>query len=688
MPSARIFCLAAWALMQSAGFAAAADERPNILFIMSDDHAAHALSAYGSKVNKTPQLDRIAREGVRFTHCFVTNSICTPSRAAILTGKYSHVNGVTVFNAFDGRQPTFPKLFRAAGYQTAVIGKWHLFSDPTGFDYWNVLPGQGLYHDPVMIEMGKEKKHEGYATDLITDFSIDWLEKRDRSKPFLLLSHHKAPHREWSPSPAHASLYEDEDLPLPETFDDDYRGRSRAAAEATMRIERDFTRTDLKRDPPPGLTPAELKRWNYQRYMKDYLRCVASIDDNVGRLLDYLESSGLARNTVVVYTSDQGFFLGDHGWYDKRFMYEESLRMPLLIRFPPLIAAGRVEDSMVLNVDFAPTLLELAGIAIPADMQGRSFLPLLKGEKPADWRTSMYYRYYHYPEHHRVQPHYGVRTRRHKLIYFDRLDEWELFDLEKDPREMRNVHAEPEYAPVVAELERELARLRAELEDDDSYLGPADAPLDKLPLELVLRWEFDDGEEGRALDASGKGHHGIIVEGRRVPGRRGLALQLEGNGRVEIQRPPASLAPQRKALAAGAWCRPEAAQGVLVSHGGASHGFSLYLEGGTPHFAVRRAGTLFVVRAPEPAAPGEWLHLAGAIGEGGELQLFVGGKLAATSRAGAIHERPIEGFTVGADPGSAVGSYAAPSAWKGAIDDLRCYWGQLDETTLREWAGN
>src|SRR5882672_10738134 len=370
--------------------------RPNILFIMSDDHAAHAISAYGSKINQTPNLDQIAREGVRFDRCFVVNSICSPSRATILTGKYSHLNGVPVFNRFDGSQPTLAKYLQAAGYHTGMIGKWHLFSDPTGFDYWNILPGQGVYHDPVLIEMGERKKHPGYVTDLITDFSIAFLKNRPKDKPFFLMCHHKAPHRPWQPDAKHAHLYDGVDIPEPVTFNDDYRTRSDAAREAAMRIDRDLTKTDLKQDPPPDLSGAALKHWKYQRYIKDYLACIAAVDDNVGRLLDYLDQSGLAENTIVIYTSDQGFFLGDHGWFDKRFMYEESLRMPFLVRYPGHIKPGTVNDSMILNVDFAPTFLQYAGLSTPGGVQGRSIMPLLDGKTPANWRTEMYYRYYHY----------------------------------------------------------------------------------------------------------------------------------------------------------------------------------------------------------------------------------------------------------------------------------------------------
>jgi arylsulfatase A-like enzyme len=442
---------------------------PNILYIMADDHAAHAISAYGSKINKTPNIDRIAKDGMRLTNCFVTNSICTPSRATIITGQYSHINGVPVFNHIDPKRATLAKYLQTAGYHTGMIGKWHLGTDPAGFDYWNVLPGQGVYHDPTFIDMGQKKKIPGYATDIITDLSIAFIDKRPKDKPFFLMCHHKAPHRPWDPDEKHAKMFENVDVPLPETFDDDYEGKSAAAKEATMRIDRDLNARDLKIKPPEGLTGKDLKKWKYQRYMRDYLACVASIDDNVGRLLDYLDKNGLADNTIVVYTSDQGFFLGDHNWFDKRFMYEESLRMPFVVRWPGVIKPGSVSDAMVLNVDFAPMMLEAAGQKVPSDMQGRSFLPTLKGETPKDWRTSMYYRYYHYPMHHRVQPHYGVRTDRYKLIYFNKIKEWELYDLEKDPKEMKNLIGDASLTETIKKLKDEMYRLKKELKDEDQF---------------------------------------------------------------------------------------------------------------------------------------------------------------------------------------------------------------------------
>ena len=463
--------------------------RPNILFIMSDDHASHAISSYGSRINQTPNLDRIADGGMILQNCFCVNSICTPSRANILTGTHSHLNGVkTLSDPLDGRKPNVAKILQADGYQTAMVGKWHLGhggnADPTGFDYWNVLPGQGLYHDPVMLEPDGEKTHKGYTTDIITDFSLEWLQNRDKERPFFLMCHHKAPHRPWDSDEKHAHMFEDEDVPMPDNFFDDYANRSNAAKDAKMRVFGHMSERDLKIDtlgpPPEGLSEKELANWQYQRYIKEYLRCVASIDDNVGRMLDYLDAEGIADDTLVIYTSDQGFFLGDHGWYDKRFMYEESLRMPFLVRYPREIQPGSSCDAIALNIDFAETWLDYAGLSIPDDMQGTSLRPLFNGDTPDDWRTSMYYRYWMHLTHHHVPAHYGIRTHRYKLIYYygealgttgsidePKEPEWEFFDLEKDPNEMCSVYDDPAYADIVTELTAELYRLKAEAKDEE-----------------------------------------------------------------------------------------------------------------------------------------------------------------------------------------------------------------------------
>ncbi|MEI7900152.1 MAG: sulfatase [bacterium] len=443
--------------------------RPNILYIMSDDHAAHAISAYGSRINQTPNIDRLAQQGARFDRVFAVNSICTPSRACILTGKYSHINGVPVFNRFDGSQPTVAKYLQAAGYHTGMFGKWHLGSDPEGFDCWTVLPGQGDYFNPKFLVPGGQTNVTGYVTDIITDLSIEFLKSRPKDKPFFLMCHHKAPHRNWQPDAKHKAMFADKVIPEPPTLRDDYAGRADALRECTQKVLQNLTPSDTKGPPPAGLAGDALLKWKYQRYMQDYLACVQSVDDNVGRLLDYLDQSGLADNTIIIYTSDQGFFLGDHGLYDKRFMYEESIRMPFLVRWPGVVKPGSVQAAMGINVDFAPTFMEAAGLPVPADMQGRSLVPLLKGERPADWRTSWYYRYYHDPGDHNTRAHYGVRTETHKLICFWKKDQWEMYDLVKDPAELHNLYDDPSQADTVAKLKAELYRLKKELKDEDQF---------------------------------------------------------------------------------------------------------------------------------------------------------------------------------------------------------------------------
>jgi len=489
-----IVAAAAILLSKTVDATAAENNRPNILFIMSDDHAYQALSCYGSRVNKTPNLDRIASGGVRFDNCFVTNSICGPCRAVILTGKYNHLNGfVHNGNRFYGGQQTFPKLLQKAGYQTAVIGKWHLKTEPTGFDHWHVLIGQGPYYNPRMRTPDGEVKHTGYTTNIITDEALDWLKnQRDSEKPFMMMYQHKAPHRNWQPGPKYLNLYDDVTIPEPDTLFDDYSGRGRAAHEQAMTIARHMNDNDLKFTQPRGLTESQLAvwneayrpkneafraanltgddlvRWKYQRYMKDYLRCIAAVDDNVGRVLDYLDESGLADNTIVIYSSDQGFYLGEHGWYDKRWMYEESLRTPLIMRWPGKIKAGTTNTEMVSNLDFAETFLDIAGVEIPGDMQGRSFKPMLEGKTIPDWRTSFFYHYYEFPGPHAVRRHYGIRTARYKLIRYYNIDEWELFDLDRDPHEMVSVHADPAYANVTTNLKKQLQELRVKYKDDGS----------------------------------------------------------------------------------------------------------------------------------------------------------------------------------------------------------------------------
>ncbi len=440
--------------------------RPNILFIMSDDHAAQAISAYGSKINKTPNIDRLAREGVKAENCFCTNSICTPSRASILTGQYSHKNGVKTLN--DQLAPesrSVAKYLQGNQYQTAMIGKWHLGTEPQGFDFWRILPGQGAYYDPVFLEQGGKKQYQGYCTDLITDFTLDWLKGADRERPFFLMCHHKAPHRAWDPGPKYRDFLKDARVAEPRSLHEAVRHGVK------MRVGEDMTERDLKQKPPAGLSGKGLREWAYQVYIKDYLRCVQSVDDSVGRILDYLDESGQKNNTLVVYTSDQGFFLGEHGLYDKRLMYEEALRMPFLARYPEEIPAGSVNRDLLLNVDFAHTFLDFAGMGRDQYMDGESFRTNLQGRTADNWRKSMYYRYWMHddPDHH-VPAHYGVRTAEHKLICFPMNGvKWELYDLKQDPGEMRNVYGEPRYADVVKRLGKELIRLQHKYGDEPAH---------------------------------------------------------------------------------------------------------------------------------------------------------------------------------------------------------------------------
>ncbi len=478
---------------------AAADKMPpNILFIFSDDLAFQAISAYGEKrqLLQTPNMDRIAKEGIRFDRCLVTNSICGPSRATILTGKYSHMNGFynNSNSTFDSSQQTYAKILQKSGYSTAVIGKWHLVTDPVGFDHWQILPGQGVYYNPPMTRNGEKIKETGYTTDVITDRSIEWLANRDKSKPFMLMAQHKAPHREWSPAIRHLGWDKDRVYPEPETLFDDFAGRSKAVSDHDMGIENTFTDLDAKLKTPGGMTPEQLKEWNayyeprneayrkspptgkdlvrwrYNRYMHDYLGCVKAVDESVGKLLDYLDKEGLTENTIVVCTSDQGFYLGEHGWFDKRWIFEESLRSPMLVRWPGKTKPGSVSKDIVSLLDVAQTFLDVAGQPIPGDMQGRSLVPLLKGERPSNWRDSFYYHYYEYPAPHRVRPHYGVVTERFKLVHYYNtdVDEWELLDREKDPLEVKNFYNDPAYADTVKKLHTELERLRKEVKEPET----------------------------------------------------------------------------------------------------------------------------------------------------------------------------------------------------------------------------
>ncbi|MFC1498108.1 sulfatase [Verrucomicrobiota bacterium] len=473
--------------------------KPNILFIFSDDHACQAIGAYGSIINKTPNIDRIAAEGTIFRNNFCCNSICAPSRATVLTGKHSHMNGqLTNRKRFNGKQMTFPKLLQKTGYQTAIFGKWHLGSNPTGFDEWMVFSsGQGAYYNPKYATPRGTWDGKGYSANITTNLALDWLNKREKNsnKPFLLMCQYKAPHRNWKAAPEYFTKYQNETIPEPPTLFDDYSGRTSSAGNHKMGIDKHMSMSyDLKvMDKPFGFTANDRKlweetygkenrefkkanlqgkdlvRWKYQRYIKDYLRCVSAVDDNVGRILDHLKETGLDKNTIVIYSSDQGFYLGEHGWFDKRWMYEESLRMPLVMRWPGKIKPGSEIKAMTQNIDFAPTFLEAAGVAVPEEMQGKSIIPLLKNPD-TEWRKSIYY-HYHENQGHGVPAHYGVRTERYKLIHFYKSKEWELFDLKKDPQELNSVYDQADYQEIRARLHKELDKLQRHYKIDASLLS-------------------------------------------------------------------------------------------------------------------------------------------------------------------------------------------------------------------------
>ncbi|MEO1584317.1 MAG: sulfatase [Planctomycetota bacterium] len=506
-----------WAIvvfvLATSGIACCQDDRPNIIFIMSDDHGWQAIGTYGSDRNETPNIDRIAREGARLDNFFVGNSICAPSRATMLTGLHSHANGLTDNRRpFDASQRHIAKMLQDSGYQTALVGKWHLECEPTGFDYYDRLVKQGFYYNPVMRLQDEsssegyiQRRKTGYVTDIITDDAIAWLEtERDSKKPFLLCVHHKAPHRDWKPALRHLDLYTDGPLPEPDTLLDDWSGKGNAARAQEMTIAEHLHDGDLKLSPPRRMTPGQarawdeayaprnaelerlglegdaLTRWKYQRYAKDYLRCIASVDESTGRILDTLAHLDLDENTIVIYTSDQGWYLGEHGWYDKRWMYEESFRTPFLIRWPGVIEPGTVVGALTQNIDIAPTMLDAAGEDIPSDMHGVSMLPVLAGATPDDWRSSVYYRYYEYPGYHNVRRHEGVRTDRYKLIHFYRQNEWELYDLERDPDEMSNAIDDLRYVDTITALKLELERLKQQyaVPPGEHYRPPADGRKD------------------------------------------------------------------------------------------------------------------------------------------------------------------------------------------------------------------
>jgi arylsulfatase A-like enzyme len=664
--------------------------RPNIIFLFADDHGAQAISAYGSRLLSTPGIDRLAREGMLFERCLVTNSICAPSRAVILTGRYSHLNGV-IDNAlpFDGTQVTFPRLLQASGYETAIIGKWHLKSRPAGFDHYEVLPGQGHYYNPDFLTPDGRVRREGHSTSLITERSLDWLRERDSGdRPFLLMCQFKAPHRNWMPAPEHLGAFRDRDLPEPATLFDDGSGRASPASRQKMTIARHLTPTyDLSSVLPPAegqgdagwwrgsfgrMTPAQRKawedafreenaelaaaglegealvRWKYQRYVKNYLRCILGVDQAVGRLLEHLDRSGLAENTIVIYSSDQGWFLGEHGWYDKRWMYEESLRTPLLVRWPRVVRPGSRSSRIVSNLDLAPTLLEATGLAVPSEMQGASLLPLLRGEPVEDWREDFYYHYYEYPGPHAVRRHCGVSTARYKLIHYYEEGEWELFDLHRDPDELRSVYGDERYAEVREEMRGRLARLQRELGEDAPHAARSELQerfLRERAARIPSRWAWKQGEAPEELEVWGS------------PLAAGAVVRLAEGGEA----------------------------GVVLAQGGSRNGWSLVIADGRPRWTLRRSGVRDTLRAPEPLPAGEQVPVVGRLTAGGRMELWVAGRRVAAKEAGLIPWNPREPLSFRADRGAQVLAGKWPSRAPFEITAAAVHLGTLEEEGLRRW---
>jgi arylsulfatase A-like enzyme len=686
-------------------------QRPNILFIFSDDHAYQAISAYGFGLNQTPNIDRIAAEGMRFDRCLTTNSLCGPSRATLLTGKYSHLNGFynNTNSRFDGSQVTFPKLMQQAGYQTAIIGKWHLETDPTGFDFWEILPGQGQYYNPPMILNGQKVTKSGYVTDIITDDTLDWLKnQRDKSKPFVMMCQHKAPHREWEPALPNLGMYDSVTFPEPPTLFDDYSGRGKGEHEQDMMIASTMNDRDLKLAPPPDLNAEQRKvwdayyepknaefrklnlhgkdlvRWKYQRYMHEYCTTIASVDQSVGKLLAYLKESGLDQNTLVIYSSDQGFFLGEHGWFDKRWIFEESLRTPLIVRWPGVVKPGTVNADLVSNLDYAETILDAAGLAAPPEMQGRSLVPILQGNTPADWRKDFYYHYYEHPGPHNVPKQYGVITDRYKLVYFYEPQEnyWELFDLKTDPREMTSVYGDPAYQDIRKDLHQQLDRLRKDLKEpaqdapetmieDAAGAGKTESA---QPLNAwVLEYRFDKDSQEKVPDASGKSgpgsFHGVAI----ADGRNGsTAARFDGKSWIDV--------PKAKALnpAVGAWTvevifKSDQPDGVVLAHGGASNGYILWLENGRPCFAVVGSGQTSKVSSDGTVA-GQWTKVRAGF-DAGNVWISVNGETAIKSPLARTIERyPSDGIQIGADLGSQVLGAEHPK-FNGLVESARIFSG-------------
>ena len=649
-----LLVLAASSLLAASRPVRQAQGRPNIVWIFSDDHAYQAIGAYGGRLQKenlTPNIDSLARDGMLFERAYVGNSICAPSRATLLTGKHSHMNG-----KFDNRggfnhdQQQFQKILQKNGYQTAMIGKIHLDGAMQGFDYWEVLPGQGRYINPQFITANGKTEYEGHSTDIVTDRALNWLKTGvDAARPFMLMVHYKAPHRNWQPADRIMQEFRKRTFPEPENLFDDYEGRGEAARRQDMSIEKTMSlKGDLKVVPGSErakyleehkLEGRDLVRWKYQAYMQDYLGCVAGVDENIGRLLAYLKETGLEKNTVVMYSADQGFYLGEHGWFDKRFMYEESFRTPLLARWPGVIKPGQRNRDLVQNIDFAETFLDIAGAPIPDDMQGRSLVPLLKGETPADWRNSLYYHYYEYPAVHSVRRHEGVADGRYKLIRFYGVDvpdgeEWELYDLEKDPAEMKSIYGEPEMAGKVSALKAELDRLKK------VYEVPENGGLEIRP------------HTQRGAGSAGKEKIKFNFSKGAVPNNK--APYIEGRG-IDV-------------TAAFAYSGKD---GVLVAQGGASEGYALWIKGGVPQWTVKRTDEGATVAGSDKLSSGQHTLNVAQDKKGAVVMKLDGKEIARGSVGGAFNLQPNDSLSVGSDSGSPVTEYGKSNSYPDEIGSVK-----------------
>ncbi|MCP4640029.1 MAG: sulfatase-like hydrolase/transferase [bacterium] len=667
----------------------AAKQRPNMVFALIDDQAWNALGFSGRfPFLKTPNMDRLAREGAQFANAFVTTSLCSPSRASFLTGCYAHTHGVRTNEKLDPDPAlkTFPRALQGAGYETAFVGKWHMkpTAEPRpGFDYWLSFRGQGQYKNPPLNENGREFTAEGYMTDILTDYALRWLDQ-PRDKPFCLLLWHKAVHGPFTPAPRHADAFPDAQMDEPPNFRDDLSGKPEWMRRAKKYGARRGQWAESEGKPvPEALTPGQ---WQPAagHHMK-YLRALLAVDESLGRVLDALEASGELDNTCVVFSSDNGFFLGEHGRGDKRLMYEESLRIPILVRYPPLARPGAVVKPMALNIDVAPTLLDVAGVRAPKTMQGESLLPLLKGNATR-WRESFLYEYFQEGWLPGLPTMVGVRTPDWKLVHYPEYgdDSDEMYDLQADPHELANLAHDETRAAKRAALRNELERLKK----DTEFTMPQAHTVHRVrvPIELALHYDFEGMTDGTVIDRSGKGHDGVCNGLKPAAGRTGSAGAFDGNACIHMQ-PGGEPDPSEKPFTVTAWVRPDAANGVIMSHGGQTQGFSLYLHDGVPYFTIRVHGDGSMVRGPSRLRTAEWVHVAAVLTEQAGLALYVNGERVATADPfDFVPVRPNEGLTIGADVGTPAGDYSKAPNWRGLMDDVRIYWGELPERRLRKLA--